>query len=407
MFPSLNHYFLEIQGVNMNHSVMNFSIKFIIAIFVILIFSNCQSPMGIGVSTEWEKTYGGTAHDYGYSVEQTADGGYIVTGYTWSSDGDGWDVYLIKTDVRGNEEWSKTFGGSDTDVGYSVQQTIDNGHIIAGYTWSFGAGKRDVYLVKTDDRGNEEWSKTFGGNKTDVGYSVKETIDGGYIVSGYTLSFGAGWYDVYLIKTDVSGNEVWTKTFGGSSLDVGESVQQTSDGGYIIAGWTGEGLHDVYLLKTDASGNEEWVKTFGGSYAEKGHSVIKTSNGGYIIAGYTYSFGLGESDVYLIKTDSNGNKEWSKTFGGSDDDVGYSVEQTADGGYIITGYTHATGSGDSDVYLIKTDSLGNREWSKTFGGSDYDIGYSVQQTSDGAFIITGYTESFGAGGSDVYLIKTY
>ncbi len=386
---------------------MNFSIKFIIAIFVILIFSNCQSPMGIGVSTEWEKTYGGTAHDYGYSVEQTADGGYIVTGYTWSSDGDGWDVYLIKTDVRGNEEWSKTFGGSDTDVGYSVQQTIDNGHIIAGYTWSFGAGKRDVYLVKTDDRGNEEWSKTFGGNKTDVGYSVKETIDGGYIVSGYTLSFGAGWYDVYLIKTDVSGNEVWTKTFGGSSLDVGESVQQTFDGGYIIAGWTGEGLHDVYLLKTDASGNEEWVKTFGGSYAEKGHSVIKTSNSGYIIAGYTYSFGLGESDVYLIKTDSNGNKEWSKTFGGSDDDVGYSVEQTADGGYIITGYTHATGSGDSDVYLIKTDSLGNREWSKTFGGSDYDIGYSVQQTSDGAFIITGYTESFGAGGSDVYLIKTY
>lgn len=391
----------------MNHSVMNFSIKFIIAIFVILIFSNCQSPMGIGVSTEWEKTYGGTAHDYGYSVEQTADGGYIVTGYTWSSDGDGWDVYLIKTDVRGNEEWSKTFGGSDTDVGYSVQQTIDNGHIISGYTWSFGAGKRDVYLVKTDDRGNEEWSKTFGGNKTDVGYSVKETIDGGYIVSGYTLSFGAGWYDVYLIKTDVSGNEVWTKTFGGSSLDVGESVQQTSDGGYIIAGWTGEGLHDVYLLKTDASGNEEWVKTFGGSYAEKGHSVIKTSNGGYIIAGYTYSFGLGESDVYLIKTDSNGNKEWSKTFGGSDDDVGYSVEQTADGGYIIAGYTHATGSGDSDVYLIKTNSLGNREWSKTFGGSDYDIGYSVQQTSDGAFIITGYTESFGAGGSDVYLIKTY
>jgi len=391
----------------MNHSVMNFSIKFIIAIFVILIFSNCQSPMGIGVSTEWEKTYGGTAHDYGYSVEQTADGGYIVTGYTWSSDGDGWDVYLIKTDVRGNEEWSKTFGGSDTDVGYSVQQTIDNGHIIAGYTWSFGAGKRDVYLVKTDDRGNEEWSKTFGGNKTDVGYSVKETIDGGYIVSGYTLSFGAGWYDVYLIKTDVSGNEVWTKTFGGSSLDVGESVQQTPDGGYIIAGWTGEGLHDVYLLKTDASGNEEWVKTFGGSYAEKGHSVIKTSNGGYIIAGYTYSFGLGESDVYLIKTDSNGNKEWSKTFGGSDDDVGYSVEETYDGGYIIAGYTHAAGSGDSDVYLIKTDSLGNREWSKTFGGSDYDIGYSVQQTSDGAFIITGYTESFGAGGSDVYLIKTY
>ncbi|NQS97598.1 MAG: right-handed parallel beta-helix repeat-containing protein, partial [candidate division Zixibacteria bacterium] len=203
-------------------------------------------------------------------------------------------------------------------------------------------------------------------------------------------------------------NEQWWQTFGGSSGDVGKSVQQTSDGGYIIAGYTysyGAGYADVYLIKTDANGNETWSQTFGGSESDRGNSVQQTADGGYVIAGYTSSYGAGGNDVYLIKTDENGNETWSQTIGGSDFEKAYSVQQTADGGYIIAGYTSSYGAGGYDAYLIKTDTSGNEQWSQTFGGSDNDFGYSVQQTSDGGYIITGRTESYGAGSYDVYLIR--
>jgi hypothetical protein len=223
-----------------------------------------------------------------------------------------------------------------------------------------------------------------------------------------TTSYGAGWYDVYLIKVDVNGNMQWSKTFGGSGGDEGFSVQQTRDGGYIIVGRTesyGAGGSDVYLIKVDVNGNMQWSKTFGGRGDDWGRSVQQTRDGGYIIVGWTTSYGAGGRDVYLIKVDVNGNMQWSKTFGGSGDDWGFSVQQTRDGGYIIVGVTTSYGAGWYDVYLIKVDVNGNMQWSKTFGGSGDDEGFSVQQTSDGGYIIVGYTKSFGAGGADVYLIK--
>ena len=306
--------------------------------------------------------------------------------------------------------WTRTFGGPRADHGYSVQQTADNGYIIAGETHSYGAGESDVWLIKTDANGDTLWTKTIGGPHYDDGYSVQQTTDGGYIIAGGTYKFSPlGNWDVYLIKTDASGNTLWTKTFGGTEGDYGYSVQQTTDGGYIIAGYTESysvGESDVWLIKTDASGNTLWTKTFGGTEKDYGRSVQQTADGGYIIAGYTESYGAGGYDVWLIKTEANGNTLWTKTFGGTDEDKAYSVQQTADGGYIIAGYTASYGAGRYDVYLIKTGADGDTLWTRTFGGTNWDDGYSVQQTADGGYIIAGDTHSYGAGWYDVYLIKT-
>jgi len=221
------------------------------------------------------------------------------------------------------------------------------------------------------------WNQTFGGGSYDEGYSVQQTTDDGYIITGATLSFGAGDWDVWLIKTDPNGIEEWNSTFGGSSYDRGYSVQQTNDGGYIIAGCThsyGEGEFDVWLIRTDPNGIEEWNSTFGGSAADRGRSVQQTTDDGYIITGWAASFGAGDSDVWLIKTGSGGNEEWNSTYGFEEDslDWGYSVQQTNDGGYIIAGATMPDGwiltgskppntEEGTDVWLIKTGDNGSPE----------------------------------------------
>jgi len=359
--------------------------------------------------TTFERTFGGGDFDQGYSVDETSDGGYIIVGETSSFGAGSYDVYLIKTDARGNKVWERTIGGGNWDVGHSVKETKDGRYLIVGSTQSYGAGGWDVYLIKTDSQGNKLWEKTYGAQYDDSGISVEETKDGSYIIAGWTWSYETGSYDVYLIKTDSNGNKLWEKTFGGAKDDYGNSVQETSDGGYIIAGETwsfGAGVKDVYLIKTDPQGNKLWEKVYGGEYADTARAVQETSDGGYIVLGETSSFGAGAEDVYLIKTDSKGNKLWEKTFGGSGHDFGISIQKTQDGGFIISGDTSSLGAGDYDVYLIRTDSEGKGLWERTFGGLSADEGYSVQETRDGGYIIAGRTFSAGAGASDVYLIKT-
>jgi hypothetical protein len=373
---------------------------------VLLIFTQLSTQAQI----TFQKTFGGTADDAAYSVQQTSENGYIITGYTYNFSAGIQDVYLTKTNATGDTLWTKTFGGTGSDYGYSVQQTTDGGYIIAGYTSSFGAGDKDVYLIKTTSSGDTLWTRTFGGNQVDIGYSIQQTTDGGYIIAGYTSSFDLENMDVYLIKTASTGDIVWTKTYGGNNNDVGYSVKQTADGGFIIAGWTysfGSGSNDVYLIKTTADGDTSWTKTYGGANGDYGYSVQQTADGGYIISGETLSFGAGSDDAYLIRTDASGTPIWSKTFGETDEDFGYSVQPTTDGGYIVAGYTYGTSGNDKYVYLLKTAANGDTLWTKTFGGATGDArGYSVQQTTDGGYIISGNTNNFGAGNYDFYLIKT-
>ena len=354
----------------------------------------------------WQKVFGGSNDDRAYSIQQTSDGGYIVAGYTWSSSNRE-EVYILKLDANGNKVWEKTFGGSYDDRAYCIQQTSDGGYIVAGYTSSAGVGSYDVYILKLDTNGNEVWSKTFGGSSDDLAYFIQQTSDGGYVVAGYTWS-SSKWEDVYILKLDANGNKVWEKTFGGSDNDGAYSVQQTNDGGYVAAGYTksfGSGWYDAYVLKLDENGNNVWEKTFGGNSWDEACSIQQTSDGGYIVAGYTSSFGSGSYDVYILKLDTSGNEVWSKTFGESSDDLAWSIQQTSDGGYIVAGYTKSFGAGGEDVYILKLDAVGNKVWEKILGGSYDERAYCIQQTSDGGYIVAGYTSPFGAGNYDVYIIK--
>jgi len=373
-------------------------------------FSESVSDIILGNSYNmFVSTFGGSNRDYGNQGIETQDGGYIITGTTYSFGNGDSDVWLIKTNSMGVEEWNQTYGGSERDGGNSVQQTDDGGFIISGGTQSFGNGWSDVWLIKTNSIGVEEWNQTFGGIDGETGWSVQQTDDGGYIITGTTYSFGNGDKDVWLIKTNSMGVEEWNQTFGGVGRDVGYSVQQTSDGGFIITGET-EGISNdsgyVWLIKTNSVGVEEWNQSYGGNQREWGQSLQETSDGGFIILGSTYSYGSGGIDIWLIKTNSVGVEEWNQTYGGINGDLGFSVQQSQDGGYILVGYTESFESNGSDIWLIKTNYLGEEEWSQFYGGNLWEHPKSVQQTSDEGFIIIGYTESFGNGQDDIWLIKT-
>ena len=383
----------------------NFNLRF----FILNISLFCESLIA-SPNTLWTKTFGGTGNDYAYSVLQTFDGSYIIAGYTESFGAVNTDIYLIKTDINGNLIWQKTFGGYGSDYAHFIEQSNDSCYIIVGSTTSYGSGGSDIYLIKTDTAGNLIWEKTFGGVNNEHGWSVQKTSDGGYIIAGSTNSFGAGDVDMYLLKTDEYGNFLWDKTFGDTSRsDYARSVVQTADGGYIIAGLTisfGTGTYDVYLVKTDEYGNLLWEKTFGGSNTHMGFSVKQTKDGGYIIGGNSLSFGSGDYDFYLIKTDSFGNLVWQRNPGGTENDFGRAVIEDANGDYIIAGFTNSFGNGEYDIYICKYDTAGNIIWEKTYGMSGGDWCYSIQKTDDNGFILAGFTNSTGAGEADVYLVKT-
>jgi len=357
----------------------------------------------------FEKTFGGNREDRAFSIQKTTDGGYIVAGVTKSFGAGNYDAYVLKLNSDGSLAWQKTLGGNGDDVAYFIQQTTDDGYIAAGATTSFGAGGYDVYILKLDSNENLVWQKTFGGSGEDWASSIQQTTDGGYIVAGYTDSLGAGSRDVYVLKLNSDGSLAWQKTFGGSDYDYAWSVTQTTDGGYIVAGSTasfGAGWEDAYVLKLNPDGSLAWQKTFGGNGYDFADSVTQTADGGYIVAGLTNSFGDGYEHAYIFKLNSDGNLVWQKTFGETNGDIAYSIQQTTDGGYIVAGVTSSFGDNyNSDVYILKLNSDGSLEWQKTFGGNGEDWAISIQQTKDGGYIVAGFTNSFGAGDYDVYILK--
>lgn len=379
-------------------------------LLLLLVFAVVPASM-FAQDSVWTKPFGGTNIDVAYAIEETFDEGYIISGYTRSyGTASGRNLWLFKTDKHGNLIWNKTFGGNSDDEAAAVKQTLDGGFIAAGYTSSFGNGAKDVYVVKTDSLGNEVWSRTFGGSSDEEAYALEVLPDGGYMIGGATSSSGAGSRDGWLIRLNALGNSVWTKTIGGLSTDGIRGLQRTTDNCFIITGWTasdGAGvLGNAWLVKTDSAGNVLFNKNFGGSDADRGLSVQQTSDGGYILTGYTASSGAGLDDMYLVRTDASGNQLWAKTFGGTGRDYGNAVKQTADRGFLIAGYTLSFGAGGDDVYLIKTDSMGILQWQKTYGGPASDVAYGLDLTSDGGYVIAGHTLSYGAGLHDAWLIRT-
>lgn len=369
------------------------------------------APFLAAAQITFERNYGGPYDDIGYSAQQTSDGGYIVAGYTNKEPfpfGDR-DVFLIRVDSLGDTIWTKTYGNSLEDGAYSVRQCKNGDYIVVGVTYSYSAGNyvSDVFLLKVAPDGDTIWTKTYGGTGWDNGHSVIESHTGGYIIVGETTSYGACGGDVYLVRADSEGNELWRKIYGGSSAQVGEAIQQTDDGGYIITGWSLSDSPDsegVLLIKTDSVGNMIWEKIYGGMHCAA-YSVQQTSDSGYIICGHKAEFGNGGWEVWLLKTNSLGDTVWTRSYGGDSEDWGYSVQQTSDDGYIMAGYTWSYGAGSGDVYLIKTDMSGDAMWTKTYGGTNVDYAYSIQRTADGGYIIVGRSGSYG-GDCDVYLIKT-
>lgn len=402
------------------------SFLFIILCVVTLYAQTCPPVI------QWQKSLGGSDNEASSAIITTVDSGYLVVGYTASNDSDisgnhgNEDFWVVKLASDGSIIWQAALGGPHVEVAHAVIQTADSGYIVAGASRSDTGqvsgnnGQQDFWVVKLAANGTLIWQNTLGGSANDIAYAISQTTDGGFIVAGLTYSNDSdvtnnhGLDDYWVVKLDTGGNLSWQNTFGGSGRDEAYSVEQTTDGGYIVAGFTGSndsdvtgnhGLTDYWILKLDSAGNLSWQKTYGGPKDEEAHAVQQTTDGGYIIAGYTFSNAddvsgnHGGSDFWIVKIDSAGILGWQKTLGGSSFDEGNSIEQTLDGGYVTAGNTTSNNGdvtlyhGAVDYWVTKQDSAGNLIWQKTLGGTDFDGAFSVKETVDTGYVVAGYSIS--------------
>ncbi|MBI3500792.1 MAG: PKD domain-containing protein [Bacteroidetes bacterium] len=382
---------------------------------------------------QWEKTFGGSSFDFARFQQKTSDGGYVTVGYSNSTDGDvttnygSFDMWAVKFDSLGTIQWQKSIGGNGFDLAWNVSQTLDKGFILSGFTDSNDTlisgnhGMTDVLIVKLDSAGNVKWKKVYGGSNDDgnIESGILPMKDGSYMVTANTFSndgdvsgnHGSG--DFWVFKIDSVGNLKWQKCLGGSSDEDSHTIVPTNDGGFVIAGHsdsndgdvgTTKGLDDEWIVKIDSVGNIKWSKTFGGSNDDVAFYLTQTSDSGYAVIGYTNSNdgdvtnNHGGMDEWLIKLDSAGNLKWQKTFGGSSGDYGTRILTSPDNGFVLAGYSNSTDGdvtgnhGSFDYWILKTDSIGNLQWENSFGGSGLDDAYALSPAYNG-YVISGYTNS--------------
>lgn len=377
----------------------------------------------------WTKSYGGYGNESIKLINRTFDKGYIILGTTTSIGSSVTDIYLIKLDEDCDTIWTRTYGGIYDDFGNSLLQTADSNYLVAGRIWYRGWEGDDMYLLKVDPEGDMIWSRKYGEMKRyNSALSIIETADGGFAVLADSGSVStSGHFDAHLIKIDRSGEKIWERNVSGSNLydiEFGSMMKITSDGGYIIIGSIGSEIvfhsdFDLWLTKTTAEGEIMWTKTYGGMGPDAGRGIYEADDNGYVLMGciahkipiHTIK-GDGwvtwkeyQLDIYLIKTDNNGDTLWTKIYGGDKDDEAYAAQITLDGGFIIGGYTESYGNGGKDIYIIKTNVNGEILWSMTYGGFGDDRCFSIIEAHDGGYIAGCTSNSFGRGDTDIYTIR--
>lgn len=366
-------------------------------------------PYGLAaqVWSEFYRTWEGGDVEYAYSVRQDRDGGFVVAGNlgfvnsTLRS-----EACIHKLDASGAQVWTRTYGGSNAEVGRDLILTNDGGYFLVGSTGSFGSGSTDFLMVKTDGNGAVQWSRVMGGSGADVALSTFQTADGGYIVGGYTYSFGQGNGDYYAVKLSAAGNLEWSRVFGGTGTDISHNIQQTSDGGYIMGGYTrsfGSGIGNFYLVRLDGAGTVVWNRVYGGSATDLGYRTWQSSDGGYISIGYTTTFGAGGTDALLIKTDATGALQWARTYGGPLMDRPYNVFEAYDGNYVITGETSNSTFGSGDQQILKVSNTGTLIWAYHYGSAIDETGFGLSvETADSGIVLSGWDDN----NEDLLLLKT-
>jgi hypothetical protein len=373
------------------------SMRFVLVLLPLL----TQLALAQPPAADWSHTYGGEATELLNDVQPTNDGGFIFAGLSGSFGFGDDDAYVLRTDANGDSLWSNTYGGFDNDVAGSIRPTSDGGWIIAGSTASSGAGHTDMWLLKLAANGSQQWQHTYGGAGYDFATAGEQTSDGGYILCGATTVSQFAYPQARLIKTDSAGTVVWERTYGADDHEqAAMDVHQTSDHGYILCGYNsdfnlGHGGWDAWVLKTDSAGNNPQQQFYGGVGSDAAYSIQQTTDGGYILAGFTDRDASIAEDYYFVKTDANLDTAWTRNWGRVFLDEAFDVIQTSDGGYLATGHTCIPFFGDCryDILLVKTDSNGDSLWTWQFGNEQNDGANATRQTSDGGYIVAGYNTS--------------
>lgn len=357
----------------------------------------------------WSNNYGGNGVDAFQCVQQTTDGGYIMAGYTYSFGKGERDIYVVKTDINGKEQWNATFGNTGDDSANWIEQTSDGGYILAGYTRKKYEDKSDIWVLKLHKDGKLDWDKKFGGNNSDEAMMIKPTRDnGGYIVVGFTESYGAGGRDGYAAFLSKDGSLVWEKPFGGTGSDGFNAVIQDKDRALLLLGYTdssGAGSRDAYLVKANISGQLIWKKTLGGSGADSGTALIQAENDDYVIVGYKYISSSGGTDILLSRMTKDGSILWEKNYGISAQNTGVAVHETSDKRLIVLGNTTSYGLATNGAYLLKTDSAGNKLQEKTLGSTGPDQASWGCPTKYSGYIIAGMKNMGSPYGNNGFVIK--